>query len=60
MDTGNWTTEDWKAFFIRWEDEQYHEQNLDAIDEYYSPDLVDHHSAAWVSARQRRETTARA
>ncbi len=43
MDTNNWTTEDWKAFFIRWEDEQYHGQNLDAIDEYYSADLVDHH-----------------
>lgn len=43
METNNWSTEDWKAFFVRWEDEQYHRQNLDAIDEYYSPDLVDHH-----------------
>lgn len=43
MDTGNWSTEEWRAFFIRWEDEQYHQQNLDVIDEYYSPDLVDHH-----------------
>ena len=43
MDTRSWTTEDWKGFFIRWEEEQYHQQNLDAIDEYYSPNLVDHH-----------------
>ena len=43
MDTRNWTTEDWKDFFIRWEEEQYHQQNLDAIDKYYSPKLVDHH-----------------
>lgn len=46
MDTRGWTTGDWKDFFIRWEEEQYHQQNLDAIDEYYSPDLVDHHLPA--------------
>lgn len=46
VDTRGWTTGDWKDFFIRWEEEQYHQQNLDAIDEYYSPDLVDHHLPA--------------
>jgi len=43
MDTSSWPTDDWKAFFVRWEKEQYHQGNLDLIDEYNSPDLVDHH-----------------
>ena len=34
MDTASWTTEDWKAFFVRWEEEQYHQGSLDLIDEY--------------------------
>ncbi len=41
-DTTGWTTEDWKAFYLRWEEEQYH-QKLDVFDDYYAPDLVDHH-----------------
>ncbi len=43
MDTSGWTTADWKDFFVKWEEEQYHKGNLDKIDELYSPDLVDHH-----------------
>lgn len=43
MDTTGWTTNDWREFFLEWEDEQYHKGNLDVIDTYYSPDLIDHH-----------------
>lgn len=43
MNMNDWTTEDWKKFFVEWEEEQFHKGNLDLIDKYYSPDLVDHH-----------------
>jgi predicted ester cyclase len=43
IETAGWTTADWKDFFIKWEDEQYHKGNLGMIDELYSEDLVDHH-----------------
>lgn len=39
----NWSTEEWKKFFVEWEEQQYHQGNLEYIDKYYSPELVDHH-----------------
>lgn len=43
MNMDNWTSDDWKKFFIEWEEQQYHNGNLDYIDKFYSKDLVDHH-----------------